>query len=264
MTAFLGGSAVFLVQAKPFSKASTYRTAMPIGGLATMSAGAGNVNAGKIVYEVRLVNVDTEFAGKTFRAFLNPPPGQILPEHLVIGPELTQALISHPSASSLLFPRVTAAERASASCRWESPNQPKIAMIEQFGRPVPDKIRNESVWTEFHFVGHSSGDGVELRSEITDFNDRLKLSQTPGQVTGPANLKSAPYAVSVTEEFKSNGTTKLKPGESLCVRLGESLEPYRKEPRFLYERVLGEKGARVAQFVRLAIVTARAVVEDAE
>ena len=48
------------------------------------------------------------------------------------------------------------------------------------------------------------------------------------------------------------------------MRLGDSIEPYRKEPRFLYETVLGEKGTRVSQFVRLAIVTARAADEGAE
>jgi|GEM_PF-4675855 len=258
----LGAVAVFLVQSKPFAAGSKFRPALPIGGTANVTVGEFDPAAAKIVYEVRLVNVDTEFAGESLRTASKLPPGQFLPDQFIIGEELTRALTSHPSASSMLFPRVTASDGASVACHWEAPNQPKIAMIEHNGRPAPDKIRNEKVWTELRFEGRSGADGLKLNSDVTDFNDRLKLSDTLGHVTAPANPNSARYMASVTEERKSNGARTLKPGESLCIRLGESMEPYRKEPRILYERVLGEKGTRVSQFVRLAIVTARAAEKE--
>lgn len=255
----LAGIAVFLVQSEPFAADSKFRPALPIGGSANVTVGAIDPETAKIVYEVRLVNVDAEFAGESLRTASKLPPGQVLPDQFVIGEELTRTLSSHPSASCMLFPRVTASDGASVACRWEAPNQPKIATIELNGRPVPENIRNQKVWTELRFVGRSGADGLEMRSDVTDFNDRLKIEKK----TVPASPSPAIYAVSVTEERKSNGTTKLKPGESLCMRLGESMEPYRKEPRFLYETVLGEKGTRVSQFVRLAIVTARTAEKEA-
>ncbi len=256
----LGGITLFLVQSRPFASGPNYRPALAIGGTANVTVGDFDPAATKIVYEVRLVNVDTQFAGESLRAASKLPQGQVLPDQFVIGQELTRTLTSHSTASSMLFPRVTASDGASVECRWEAPNLPKIATIELNGRPVPDKIRNEKVWTVLQLAGRSEANGVELRSGVTDYHDRLKIEKKPV----PGSPSPAMYGVSVTEERKSNGSLTLKPGESLCVRLGESIEPYRKEPRFLYETVLGEKGTRVSQFVRLAIVTARAADEGAE
>ncbi|MBI1323017.1 hypothetical protein GC170_07500 [bacterium] len=262
MTATLAVLSLLLIQTRPFSGTSRFRTALPIEGAAEFDLTKVNESAPKIAYEIALVNVDSEFAGTLLKSTVNLPEGAFLPEHIVIGQEIRQSLISHPSASSMRMPSIIANGRSTIHGRWEGPNQVKISLVEQFGSPVPDKIRDEKVWTEFRFVGELTPDGVELRSQITDFNDRMKPVPSPNPGPGKTRGNRSPQMMSVTEAIDSKDTRKLKPGESLCIRLGQSMEPYRKEPRFLYEQILGEKGLRVAQFVRLAIVMARVNGED--
>ncbi len=253
---------LLMVQTKPFAMGSRFRTAMPIGGVAGLHLSEINESGPKIEYQITLVNVDSEFAGNLLKSTVNLPEGAFLPEHLVIGPELKESLISHPSSSSMLMPGIKGYDRSTLQGRWEAPNKIKIALIEQFGRTVPEKVRSEKVWTEFRFIGELTAGGIELRSEITDFNDRMKPAPSASSAAGIPNINRSPYLMSMTEAIELKDTRTLKPGESLCVRLGQSMEPYRKEPRFLYEQVLGEKGSRVAQFARLAIVTARVASVD--